>query len=105
MVYLALVLTGQVIGISLQSGRILGANQKLRMDDVAAAIKEVEEQDSKVKAVKARVEQFKTMIQDREFMMSLFLNKLKVDGRKALALHKGDQISEAIKKIEEKKIL
>lgn len=105
MVYLALVLTGQVIGISLQSGRILGANQKLRMDDVAAAIKEVEEQDSKVKAVKARVEQFKTMIQDREFMMSLFLKKLEVDGRKALALHKGDQISEAIEKIEEKKIL
>lgn len=96
-------LLGQVLGISLPKGRVLGVNQKLRINDLVATIKQLEEQDNKVNAIAERVRQFSTMIEDRKFMLNLFVKKLEVDARKAHAIHRGDQIDKLVEKLNNNK--
>ncbi len=99
MVFLIATLVADELEVRLPKGRFLGEKQRMMMDDVVATIKQLEEQDNKVRAISERLRNFSTAIKDREYMLNLFMKKFDVDARKASNIKKSSQLESVIEQL------
>ncbi len=83
---------------SLPKGRLLTMHN-LKIDDIESVVKRIKEQDRQVMSVKERVKSLSTNVDDRLFVLEVFMKKLKDQAEKTQMLNRrlkmGQEISEA----------